>query len=295
MVRSSAHATVIFGLSVALAAGVPACRNTSAFTRENALEKVRGEHPDASLPADELPAGVIAHEELVYSHASGRELRLDVYAPARAGRHPGVLVVHGGGWESGSRTMERPFAKRLAARGYVTAPVSYRLGPDGRYPNALYDLKQAVRWLRANAERFGIDAANLGAVGGSAGGQLVALLGATNGEARLEGDGETKGVSSEIQAVVDLDGLADFTGKALLDKEARDPGAPTHFLGGSFADRAATWRDASPITHAGNHSAPTLFVESGAPRPILPGRHEMCAKLLASGVDCSSITMSGAP
>jgi acetyl esterase/lipase len=267
-----------------------ACHNAAPFTRERAIEQLRASYPDAALPSDELPSGVIAHEDLPYARRESGDLRLDVYQPATPGLHPGVIVVHGGGWQSGDRRMERPLAKQLAARGYVAAPVSYRLGKEGRFPAALDDLRAAVRWLRDNADRYAIDHDHIGAVGGSAGGQLVALLGATAGAPR--GPSET---SSEVQAVVDIDGLADFTGQALVDKENANPGAPTRFLGGSYQDRGNVWREASAITHVGPKSAPTLFIDSTAPTPILPGRPEMCAKLKALAIDCAVVVVPNTP
>jgi acetyl esterase/lipase len=282
----TSHARVAFCLAVANLAA--ACRNAAPFTRERAIEQLRATYPDAALPSDDLPAGVAAHEDLVYARRASGDLALDLYAPSVSGPHPGLIVVHGGGWQSGDRRMERPLAKQLAARGYVAAAVSYRLRKDGRFPAALDDLRAAVRWLRENAARFAIDPDHIGAVGGSAGGQLVALLGSMAGGAPRE-------ASSDVQAVVDIDGLADFTGRALVDKENAQPGAPTQFLGGSYEERAEVWRDASAITHVGPKSAPTLFIDSTAPTPILPGRPEMCDKLKALAIDCAIVVVPNTP
>jgi acetyl esterase/lipase len=264
------------------------CHSSAPFTRERAVEQLRSRFPGATLPSDALPSGVLADEEIVYVREPERELRLDVYRPAGEGPHPGLIVVHGGGWQSGDRTMERPLAKRLATLGYVAAPVSYRLGREGRFPAALDDLRAAVRWMRENAPRYAIDAEHIGAVGGSAGGQLVALLGATDGAT-------DSAVSCDVQAVVDIDGLADFTGQALVDKEAAQPASPTRFLGGSYQERPDVWRDASAISHVGPRSAPTLFINSTAPTPILPGRAEMCDKLKALGIDCAIVVVPDTP
>lgn len=265
------------------------------FTRESALADVRKKYPNAVLPEDTLPEGVVAEENVLFDHSASPPLALDVYRPRDTSVHPAVLVVHGGGWDRGARTMERPFAKRLAAQGFVAVPVSYRLGEKGRFPNALFDLKAAVRFLRDNAQRFAIDADHVGAVGGSAGGQLAALLGASNGVAALEGPRKNSNASSMLQAVVDIDGLADFTAPELLEKEARTPGAPSRFLGGGFRERRATWLAASPLTHAGRASAPTLFINSTVKTPILPGRQTMSEKLLAASVESSVITLPDTP
>jgi acetyl esterase/lipase len=265
------------------------------FTRETALADARKQYPNAALPVDVLPDGVSAEENVRYDERASPSLFLDVYRPRGTSLAPAVLIVHGGGWDRGARTMERPFAKRLAALGFVAVPVSYRLGEKGAFPKALFDLKAAVRFLRANAERFGIDPEHLGALGGSAGGQLAALLGATNGVAAFEGPGANDGPSSAVQAVVDIDGLVDFTARELVEKEARSPGAPTRFLGGSFRERGATWRAASALTHAGPNSAPTLFIDSTAPTPILPGRQAMSEKLQRAGVESSIVTLPNTP
>jgi acetyl esterase/lipase len=265
------------------------------FTRESALSDVKKRYPSAELPQDQLPENVSAEENIGFDSRVSPPLALDVYRPRGTSLAAAVLVVHGGGWERGSRAMERPFAKRLAAQGFVAVPVSYRLGEKGRFPNALFDLKAAVRFLRANAERFGIDAEHVGALGGSSGGQLVALLGATNGVATLEGPGANELQSSAVQAVVDIDGLADFTAKELVEKETGSPGAPTRFLGGGFRERTTTWRTASALTHAGPNSAPTLFINSTAPTPILPGRQALSEKLLRAGVESSVVTLPDTP
>jgi pectinesterase len=274
--------------SSALAAPAP-------FTRELALEHARRVDPEATLPADELPAGVTAREDVVYATAGETELRLDLYQPAGDGPFPAVLVVHGGGWDSGDRTMERPFAKRLAAAGFVTVPVSYRLGPAGRFPAALHDLKSAVRWLRAHAAELSIDPDAIGAVGGSAGGHLVALLGATNDIPRFEGDGPHRDMRSAVQAVVDIDGLADFTGPELLEQQRTKPSAPTRFLGCTFDENPAAWREASPVTHVGLRSASTLFIKSTSPSPILPGREEMSRRLVMLGIGAEIVTVENSP
>ena len=276
-------------------------RPASAFSRATVLTQLASSYPNATLPPDNLPGGVVAEEDLVYASPNSGDLALDLYRPANPGPHPVVIVVHGGGWERGDRRMERPFAKQLAARGLAAAPVTYRLGTAGRFPNALYDLESAVRWLRAHAARHDLDPARVGAVGGSAGGHLVALLGVSAGTPGLEG-GVGQG-GARVQAVVDIDGLADFTGPALVAKEEKNPGAPTRFLGGSFAARAATWRLASPITHVRADSAPTLFVDSSAtsgegPRagaPILPGRGEMRDRLRALGVASELVVIPDTP
>lgn len=266
-------------------------RRLDAFTVANAERKLQPQYPQIRRPAPAPAADVIAREDLTYAPRR----QLDLYLPPGPGPHPVVLIEHGGGWDSGSREMERPFARHLAARGYATAPVSYRLGPAGRFPAALHDLKAAVRWLRAHAAEHGLDSARIAVVGMSAGGQLAALLGATNGLEEFEGvEGET-GLSSAVQAVVDIDGLADFTAPELVAQQAARPSAPVRFLGGTFAERPETWRAASALTHAGRDSAPTLFINSTVTDPILPGRESLRDRLRAAGVASEIVVLPDTP
>jgi pectinesterase len=265
------------------------------FTIERVLADVGRAHPRVTRVSDDLPPGVTTLEALTYARRGDRDLQLDVYRPPAPGAQPAVLIVHGGGWEAGDRLMERPFAKRLAARGYVAVPVTYRLGPDGRFPAAVHDLKDAIGWLRAHAVEHGIDPRRIGAVGGSAGGELVAFLGATNGLAEFEGDGGRGAESSIVQAVVDIDGVANFVDPALIEQERQSLNATSRFLGGNHAQRATTWRAASPLTHLHARSAPTLFISSTAPRPILPGRDAMAARLRTLGIDAAVVVLPDTP
>lgn len=240
-----------------------------------------GRYARISLPPDQPVPDIVDSMDLAYARRGDSDLRLDVFRPRDAASYPGVLLVHGGGWERGDRQMERPFARLLAARGLVVATIDYRLGAAGRFPNALLDVQDAAVWLRTHAAEHGVAARPIGAVGGSSGGQLVALAGALG--------------AGPLGAVVDIDGLVDFTDPALVKKESAQPGAPTRFLGGPFAERGAAWRAASALWQVGPRSVPTLFINSTAPTPILPGRDAMRARLESLGIAAEVMVMPGTP
>ena len=88
-----------------------------------------------------MPPGLSAREDIPYSRPAGRDLSLDIYRKPGRMVQPAVILVHGGGWLAGDRTMGCRFVWQLALRGYVAVPVSYRLGADGRFPASVYDLK----------------------------------------------------------------------------------------------------------------------------------------------------------
>jgi pectinesterase len=191
--------------------------------------------------------------------------------------------------------MENPFAAELARRGYVAATVEYRLSNEAKYPAQIHDLKAAVRFLRSNAAHYGIDPERIAAVGASSGGHLVALLGATNGMKDFEGDGGSASASSEVQAVVDIDGTATFIDPGNVEKEKRGPlDTNTRLIGATFDEKPEVWRAASPITHVHRSSAPTLFVNSSSYRPFQQ-REEMMARLRAAGVNSEMVVIPDTP
>jgi pectinesterase len=235
-------------------------------------------------PSEPPPGSVFGVENLAYLRRDNQVLRLDVYRPRDLRRRPAVLILHGGGWESGSRHMERALAKALAAKGFVAIPLSYGLAEHGRFPAAVRDVKAAVRWTRNHANDHQIDPAFVAVIGASAGGQLAALAGASNGVLALDTPSATTPIASLIQAVVDIDGAASFPDPALIAQENRRRGATSRFLGGNYAERPETWRAASALPHVGPQSAPTLFIATNGASPILPGHRQMAARLNALGI-----------
>ena len=123
-------------------------------------------------------------EKIVYAQVGERELLLDAFVPKSDGEHPAVLVVHGGAWRSGDRKQLRGYATALAERGFVCFAIDYRLAPQHKFPAQIDDCRTAVKWVRDHAADFKVDSKRLGAIGYSAGGHLVCLLG-TTGEAPL--------------------------------------------------------------------------------------------------------------
>lgn len=140
------------------------------------------------------------------------QLTMDLYRPEKAATpHPAVVYIHGGGWTSGDKSDGTGllFREELTRRGYIFASINYRLAPKYSFPAPIEDAKCAVRYLRANAAQFNLDPERIGVLGGSAGGQLAALLGAADEEKGWD-VGEFPDQSSQVQAVVDMFGPSDL-------------------------------------------------------------------------------------
>ncbi|WP_421681689.1 alpha/beta hydrolase [Stutzerimonas urumqiensis] len=227
-------------------------------------------------PHTRYAGGVIGLPDIEYSSVVGyRPLNLDLYLPvARHKKYPAVVYIHGGGWRTGSSTGTAidtlpgtwPEAlAEVASRGYVVAAINYRLAGEARFPAQLHDAKAAVRWLRANAQTYGIDPDRIVAWGGSAGGHLAALLGTTGGVDALEGSGGNPEYSSRVQAVVNYYGLTDLLS---LDSEPIPGGlvhdspeaAETGLLGCQLSECPDKAAAASAVTYVSGDDAAFLNV-----------------------------------
>lgn len=217
--------------------------------------------PKPLVPAEVL-AKLDAHTNLTYARYGARTLELDLYRPRGQARPlPAIVCIHGGGWYKGDRTSMRQLAQAFAARGYVGITVSYRLSGEAKFPAQIQDCKAAVRWARANASKYGIDPAAIGATGLSAGGHLAALLATSGGVKELEGAGGQAEQSSAIQACVAMGAQSDLESERIgaLSKAPADP-FYRPFLGGSRDELPAVYALASPRHHLDPRDPPLMFM-----------------------------------
>ena len=241
-----------------------------------------------------FPGGVTGLPDLVYSTLSGfRPLTLDLYVPANpvSGGAPVIIYVHGGGWMSGHTRHSGAFENwpgvlaSLAGRGYVVASLNYRLSSEAPSPAAEQDVKSAVRWLRGNAARFGIDKRRIGIWGGSAGGQLAALAGTSCGVSALEpppvADAKAPLESDCVQAVVTWYGIFDFTP---LAKNTAPPPPVARYLG---CDSNACSDDkialASAIRHIDRNDPPFLLIHGALDKTVAVSQSEKFHAALQAG------------
>lgn len=289
----------------------PAMPTPAPYTAETTYAKLVKKYPFIRIASREVPASVRAVENITYVRRGAHALQMDLYLPAGpAGaplptrlpaKLPAIVLVHGGGWQSGVRANFAPMAIRMAERGFAAATVSYRLAPEARYPAAIHDVKAALRWVRAHAGEYGIDPERIAVGGGSAGGQIASLAGVTNGIDSFDPDGAqgaaSSAVSSAAQAIVNIDGLSDFTSKAARENEdnpAKQPTAAGAWFGGSYAQETALWREASPTFYVGPKTPPVLFIGSAQAR-FSVGREEMVEKLKAQGVATQTVLLPDTP
>ncbi|NBV23033.1 MAG: alpha/beta hydrolase [Proteobacteria bacterium] len=240
-----------------------------------------------------IPDNVTFERDIEYANAGGAHVQLNLARPKGvAGPLPAVLCIHGGGFRAGSREGYNKLILTLAQRGFVAATISYRLAPMHQFPAAVHDTKAAVRWLRANAAKYGIDPARIGVTGGSAGGHLAQFLGVTAGVKDFEGE-DNPGFSSTVTCVVNVYGPSDFTksyGKS-VDAHVVLP----MWLGGNLETALAKHIQSSPLNWVTPNAAPTLILHGTEDKYVAYEQAVwMRDRLTACGVPVELITLEGA-
>jgi len=248
----------------------------------------------AFLPAVPVADEIVFEAGLEFAKPGGESLQLNLARPKTpSGRTPAILCIHGGGFRAGKREGWDARCKLLAEHGYAAATVTYRLAPKFPFPAAVEDVKAAVRWLRANAEKYGIDPERIGVVGDSAGGHLAQFLGVTGGVAQFEGDGGHASFSSRVACVVNYYGPSDFTksyGKSVDAAEV----LPL-WLGGDDTKEHKRHILASPLYWVTPTAAPTLLLQGTEDKYV---NHEQAVwmrdKLKAAEVEVEFLSLEGA-
>ncbi|MEI7903753.1 MAG: alpha/beta hydrolase [bacterium] len=253
-------------------------------------------HSDAAdIP---IPAGVKAFKDLEYGNVGDQKLLLDLYVPEKQeGKVPVIVWVHGGGWLGGSKKDCLALKDGFVQKGFAVASVDYRLTKAAIFPAQIEDCKSAIRWLRANADTYNLDAAHFGAWGSSAGGHLVALLG-TTGDSKTFDQGENLRFSSAVQAVCDYYGPTDFASFVTapgFETHATSGSAESKLIGGRVLDNPEKAKRASATTYVSKGNAPFLIIH-GDKDPVVPvAQSKMFDEMLTkAGVETEFHTISGA-
>lgn len=244
-----------------------------------------------AAPPPSAVASFTVEQDVPYASVAGATLHLDIYKPSgnSSQTHPGVVLIHGGGWSSLDKSTMRTMGQLLARYGFVAFAVDYRLfqNRENRWPAQLDDVQRAVRWVRANATQYGVNPERIGAFGHSAGAQLAALLGME--DTRDNSDPALAKYSSRVQAVVDVSGPTDFT----VDHDSDGDSFLSNFLGVSYAKDPAVWRQASPAFHVSKGDAPFLILHGTQDQDVpLSQSQELSNKLQSVGVPVSLITVN---
>lgn len=249
------------------------------------------------------PANVRIETEIPYADTRDPRQTLDLYLPRSLKSDkplPLVVNIHGGAFMAGDKSMGVGEVIGLVESGdYAAASINYRLSGQARWPAQIHDVKAAIRWLRANAAKYGLDPDRIGVIGASAGGHLAAMLGTAGDVAELEGSvGPHVGVSSKVRCVVDQFGptelltMSDYPSR--INHDAADS-PESRLVGGAIQEHKEAARAASPITYVTRNDPPFLIFH-GTADPLVPFNQSerFAAAIKAAGVPCVFVPVTGA-
>jgi len=195
-------------------------------------------------------------ENVVFGEGGERELKCDVFIPPGAPPlAPAILLVHGGAWVVGDKTQLRGYGFLLGREGIVCVACEYRLAGEAAWPAQIHDVKAAIRWMRANADKLGIDPERIAVCGASSGAHLALIAAGSPNHEVLEGEGGNSEVSSEVAAVVSFYAPTVLERGSDVLKESVEK-----LLGAGATD--SIYREASPITYVSERFPPTMLLHS---------------------------------
>jgi acetyl esterase/lipase len=225
---------------------------------------------------------------IVFGKGGDIDLLLDVYHPPAGVTPKRMAIIHlfGGGFFTGNKNAGYIVndARALGRLGYTNVSANYRLQTQGSWPAQIHDTKAAIRWVRANAAKIGIDPNRIAIAGYSAGGLLSLMAAGTNGMAEFEGSGGNSGVSSNVQAGIGVYPLASAQTAAGLFPNTL-----------SAEERTKAMQAASPTTYIGKTFAPTIFIHGTADTTVpMSSSIDFVNKLHAAGVPAALTLIQGA-
>jgi acetyl esterase/lipase len=229
--------------------------------------------------------------------------QLDIYLPDGNGPFPVIVSIHGGAFKAGDKADKQvlPMLEGLK-RGYAVVSVNYRLSGEAIFPAQIFDIKAAIRWIRANSKKYKLDPDHIAAWGGSAGGHLSALAGTSGGVKELEDlNMGNPDKLSNVQAVVDWFGPTDFLkmnqqlkeGKVDKPMKHLDPASPeSELIGKNIADAPDLVKAANPETYISPDDPPFL-IQHGMIDNLVPFQQSLnLAALLQKTIGSEKVTIN---
>lgn len=259
-------------------------------------------------PIIELISNVV-YEQVPMRGYDNVAMKMDVLMPQKNEKIPAIVFITGGGFINANKDSNIQQRMALAEAGYVVASIEYRVAPTATFPQPVEDVKAAIRYLKANADKFNINPDKIGVIGESAGGYLSAMAGTTSGTKQFD-KGENLNQNSDIQAVADIYGLSDLTRVGSdFSKEVQDAhksagatealwvnGSPVFGGkdGGILADKEKA-KVANPITYISNNTPPFLLMHGDKDTTVSPSQTEILHRaLVAHGIESTRYVVKGA-
>jgi len=245
----------------------------SSYTIKSTYTKLIKKYPFIKIAEAEKNIKVTQISDVVYSKDKGRSLHLDVFFNRTKKRNPAIIMIHGGGWRSGNKNQMQVLAQEITSKGYSCFTIEYRLSLEAKYPEGIYDVKNAIKFIRDNAKKFNVDPNKIAVLGCSSGGQMAALIGTTNDNPAFDDVQNKSKASSKVNAIINIDGVLAFK-----HPESSEGDMAAFWLKGTSAENPENWKNASALSHTDKNTPPTLFINSSIDR-FHAGRDDMIAIL----------------
>lgn len=250
----------------------------TSYTIHSTYKKELKKYPNIKIIKPIEDKNITQELNLEYKNTNGRKLYLDAFYNKSQKLQPAVVIIHGGGWKSGNKSDMTDFAKKITSNGYACFNIEFRLSLEAKYPAAIFDVKDAIEYVKTNASKFNVDATKIAVLGCSSGGQMSSLIGTTNGNSNFEENDSNSKTNSDVQAIIDIDGILAFK-----HPESQEGKIAAEWLGGTYEEKPLVWQQASPLTHVNSKTPPILFINSQFPR-FHAGRDDMIAILNQNGI-----------
>lgn len=250
----------------------------TSYTIKSTYNKLIKQYPFITIAESEKNKNVAKIYNLVYNQKQNRALHLDAYFYKKEKLNPAVIMIHGGGWRSGNKSQMQVMAQEIASKGYSCFAIEYRLSLEAKYPEGIYDIKNAIKFIKDNAKKFHVDPNKIAILGCSSGGQMAALIGTTNGDLAFEDALNKSKSSSKVNAIIDVDGILAFK-----HPESKEGEMASFWLKGTYEENPENWKNASALSHTNKNTPPILFINSSFDR-FHAGRDDMITILKESGI-----------
>lgn len=241
----------------------------TSYTVKSTYNKLIKKYPLITIPVVEKNKNVEQTSNIIYFKGTERELHLDAFVNKKQKQNPAVIMIHGGGWRSGNRNQMNPLAQEIAAKGYSCFTIEYRLSLEAKYPYGVLDVKNAIKFIKDNAEKFRVDPDKIAVLGCSSGGQMAALIGTTNENPAFDDPAYKSSSSSKVNAIINVDGVLAFR-----HPESSEGEMASFWLGGSYEEKIENWKNASALNNTDKNTPPVLFINSSIDR-FHAGRDDM--------------------
>lgn len=261
----------------------------TSYTIKSTYNKLIKQYPFITIAESKKNKDVAEIYDLVYNQKQNRALHLDAYFYKKEKLNPAVIMIHGGGWRSGNKSQMQVIAQEIASKGYSCFAIEYRLSLEAKYPEGIYDIKNAIKFIKDNAKNFHVDPNKIAILGCSSGGQMAALIGTTNGDLAFEDVLNKSKSSSKVNAIIDVDGILAFK-----HRESKEGEMASFWLKGTYEENPENWKNASALSHTNKNTPPILFINSSFDR-FHAGRDDMITILKENGIYNEVKTIENSP